>query len=427
MIFTGFLLLNLLCPSLSAAQPASSTPPLVIEGGHVLTMAGPPLDNARIVIADGKVKAIDASDEAPAGARHISASGKTVLPGLIDSLSCLYLSPQEFVTPQSISPALRVVDGADLFTRYTGQILADGVTTVHIVPGVRGLLAGASGVAHVAATPGAIEWVNDLVGLRGQIGRAAGTSRSSLDRLSDYATVREALLSARDYRLRQDVYERAVVRYEWRKQEAKKKSEKFETKRPDRPATDPGQETLLRVLKGELPLEIEAHRVVDILNALRLKDEFGIKLILLGASEGYKVAAEIARRDVPVVVSPVSLSVVAPSQVTYGDHCRENAARLATAGVKVALGVGGTQGMQSRFVRACAAMAVAGGLDRSVALEAITIRAAQILGVADKIGSLEVGKDADLVIVSGDPLDVRSPVDIVIQGGRVVYERGAGR
>lgn len=91
----------------------------------------------------------------------------------------------------------------------------------------------------------------------------------------------------------------------------------------------------------------------------------------------------------------------------------------------MALGVGGTEGLQSRFVRACAAMAVAGGLDRNAALEAVTVRAAEVLGVADRIGSLAAGKDADLIIIDGDPLDARAPVELVVQAGRVVHEREA--
>lgn len=413
----------------AAAWPADeATPaaPLVIEGGTVLTMAGPPLEGGQILVAEGKIKALGPTVDAPAEARHISAAGKTVLPGFIDAMSCLYLSPQELALA-SLSPSLRVTDGVDLFARHTAEILASGVTAVHVAPGARALIAGGSGVARVAATPGVIDWVRELIGLRGQIGRPAGDARSSLDRLGDYAAIREALLGARDYRLRQEAYDRAMVRWENRKQEAKKKNEPFEEKRPDKPARDPGQETLLLVLKGELPLQIEAHRVVDILNALRLQDDFGVKLVLLGASEGYKVAGEIARRHVPVIVAPVSLSFVFPSHVTYGDHSRENAARLAAAGVRVALGVGGTEGLQSRFVRACAAMAAARGLEPRQALEAVTIRAAEALGVADRIGSLAPGKDADLIIIAGDPLDVRAPVEMVIQAGRVVYERGASR
>jgi imidazolonepropionase-like amidohydrolase len=182
---------------------------------------------------------------------------------------------------------------------------------------------------------------------------------------------------------------------------------------------------LARVLEQQIPLQIEAHRVPDILNALRLKDEFDISLVLLGCSEGYKVAGEIAKRDVSVIVAPVSLSFTDPSKFRYGAHSRENAAGLADAGVQVALGVGGSQGLHSKFVRACAAMAVANGLDRDVALKAVTANAAEVLGIADRVGSIAVGRDADIVIIDGDPLDVRAAVELVIQDGEVVFEMGA--
>jgi imidazolonepropionase-like amidohydrolase len=414
----------------NAAEPPQPPPPLLIEGGTVLTMAGPPLPDGKVLIGEGKIRAVGPSIEAPAGARRLVATGMTVLPGLIDGLSCLYLPAQELSEPQAIAAELRVTDGADLFTKHAAQLLAEGVTALYVAPGRRGSLAGLSALARVAPAPGAIAWVRDVVAVRGQIGIPAGDATSSLERLGGYVAIREALLSAQDYLLRQEAYQRALKRWERKRDEAKKKGEggaPFKDKRPDKPPTEPGQETLLRVLKGDLPLHVEAHRVPDILNALRLQDEFAVKLVLLGCSEGYKVAAEIARRNVPVIVSPVSLSLVAPSPITYGDHSRANAARLAAAGVKVALGVGGDEGLQSRFVRACAAMAVAGGLDPKLALEAVTVRAAETLGVADRLGSLVAGKDADVIIVAGDPLDVRAPVAFVIQGGRVVYERGAGR
>jgi imidazolonepropionase-like amidohydrolase len=116
--------------------------------------------------------------------------------------------------------------------------------------------------------------------------------------------------------------------------------------------------------------------------------------------------------------------VVAPSKLHYGEHSRANAAQLARAGVKVALGVGGDDPFDSKFVRASAAV-VAEDLPRDEALRAVTLSPAEILGVADHIGSLTVGKDADVVVVAGDPLDVRAPVDLVLVDGQIAYERRA--
>ncbi|MBM3477341.1 MAG: amidohydrolase family protein [Armatimonadetes bacterium] len=116
--------------------------------------------------------------------------------------------------------------------------------------------------------------------------------------------------------------------------------------------------------------------------------------------------------------------MVAPSKLRYGEHSRTNAAQLARAGVKVALGVGGDDPFDSKFVRASAAVA-AEDLPRDQALRAVTLSAAEILGVADHIGSLTEGKDADVVVVAGDPLDVRAPVDLVLVDGQIAYERRA--
>lgn len=409
------------------AEPPVPAQVVAVTGGRVLSMAGEPIQGGTVLIADGKVRAVGTEVEIPEGATRIDATGKTVMPGLIDCVSRLYIYPQELSEPSQIAAQLRMVDGLDIYARDTQQLLRHGVTAVHVLPGTRGLIGGRTAVLKVTAKPGDVEAVTDGAAVRGQIGVPSGSSTASLQRLGDYASIRETLLSTRDYVLKLEKYERDLATYERKKEEAKEKKDPKEEppERPEKPSADPNSEVLAGVLRGEIPLQIEAHRVSDILNALRLKDEFEIRLVLLGCSEGHRIAGEIARRDVPVIVAPVSTTFGGPPYLRYGEHSRGNAAELAAAGVRAALGVGGSEGLQSKFVRECAAIAAANGLGRTTALEAVTVRAAELLGVGDRIGSLAEGRDGDLVIIDGDPLDPRSKVERVLINGETVYDRGA--
>ena len=210
-------------------------------------------------------------------------------------------------------------------------------------------------------------------------------------------------------------------RKDWEKKKEKK------PKRPSKPKRNPTYEILAQVLQKKIPLQIEAHRVDDILNALRLADEFDLRLILDKCTEGYMLVGEIARRQVPVIVAPISTSFVDMPKLEYRNHDMRNAAILSKGGVTVALGVSGRDGASSKFVASAAAMVVANGMDKNVALRAITLTPAEILGVADRIGSLEVGKDADIVILSGQPLETFTQVEMVLIDGKVVYERKAAQ
>jgi imidazolonepropionase-like amidohydrolase len=395
-------------------------------------MTGSPVDSGTVLIADGKVKAVGASVEVPADAKRIDARGKTLIPGLIDALSRLYLYPEELTESTALAPEFRIVDGIDPYAKHTDEVLRYGVTAVHVAPGNRSLIGGTTAVLKVEPQAGTVELVTDCAAVRGQIGVPAGDTNSSLARLTTYAAIRDALLSTRDDLFTRGKYDRDVARYDKKRAEALTKAGGDVVKaqlpeRPRKPGTDRTNAVLARVLKGEIPLQIEAYRVADILNALRLKDEFGIPLVLLGCSEGYRIPDEIARRHVPVIVAPVSLSFSGPAPLRYGEHSRANAAVLAKAGVNVALGVGGADGLHSKFVRACAAVAAANGLDRDLALRAVTVNAAEILGASNRIGTIADGKDADLVLLDGDPLSTLSTVEMVVLDGAVAYQKGADR
>ena len=170
-------------------------------------------------------------------------------------------------------------------------------------------------------------------------------------------------------------------------------------------------EALQPVLKGQVPLAIQANRASDLLAAIRLAGEFKVRLVLIGASEGWTVAAQLAAARVPVVVKPLTNIPTFESL----NATLENAARLSRAGVAVALASFDTQ--NSRNLRQEAGNAIANGMDRDAALEAVTLAPARLWGVADRVGSIEVGKDADLVIWSGDPFELTGGAEHVFIKG----------
>lgn len=406
----------------------SSAQVIAINGGKVLTISKGMVEGGTVLIKNGKIEGVGNEIIVPSEARIIDAEDKYVMPGLIDIQSRLFVIDRELNESGRIVPELSILDAVDPYVKEYAEVLAHGVTAVHISPGSRGLVGGRSAVLTVNGG----KTVKQDVAVKAAIGVSSGSESSSLNRLEDYASIRETLLAAKMYVRRKTKSQRAFVEYrkkrvEYDKLEDTKKDPKKKPKRPERFRESPSQEVLAKVLDRKIPLLVEAHRTTDIMNALRLADEFGLSLMLEKCTEGYLVADEIARRKVPVIVGPVSTSFVDMPRLEYRKHDLRNAGILAGNGVKVALGVAGRDGASSKFVTLAAAMAVANGMDETAALRAITLTSAEMLGVQDRIGSLEAGKDADVVILSGHPLDTRTSVEMVLVQGRVVYERNASK
>jgi imidazolonepropionase-like amidohydrolase len=202
-----------------------------------------------------------------------------------------------------------------------------------------------------------------------------------------------------------------------------------ELKRPKKFPESPTYELLVKVLRRKIPLRVEAHRVDDIRHALRLAEEYDFSLILDKCTQGHLVADEIRKhkRNVPVIAGPVTTSFVNTTSLEYVEHDSASAAIMSSKGIQVAIGTSAQDGLGSKFLLPSAAIAVAGGMDPDMALRAITLTAAEILGVADRVGSIDVGKDADIVILSGGPLESFTQVEMVLIEGKKVYERKAAK
>lgn len=422
-VFASLFLQVLSAGALGAEQVA-------IQGGTILPISGAAIENGIVLIENGKIAAIGRNVAVPMDVRSIDASDKFVMPGLIDVQSRLFVIESEFNEGRSIAPELNILDGLDPFIKEAPEVAAQGVTAVYITPAGRSLIGGSGAVLKLNGSNdvGRMLLKGDIA-VKATIGVSANNQSSSLGRLAQYSSIREALLSTKIYMHQREKHAREMAEYNKKRAEYEKKkqvrpTEKVEKpKRPDRFRPNPTREVLAKVLSKEIPLQIEAHRVTDILNAIRLADEFGFTLILDKCTEGYLVADEIARSKADVVLGPVTVSFVETPRLEYRNHDVRNAAILSKRGIKLALGVSGRDGASSKFVALAASIAVANGMDKDLALRAVTLTLAEILGVADRIGSLDVGKDADIVILSGHPLDTLSRVEMVLIEGKTVFER----
>jgi imidazolonepropionase-like amidohydrolase len=389
--------------ALAAAPLAAET--LAVRVEKLWTAAGPPIADGVVLMRDGKIEKVGPAGEVriPAGTRTIR--GAVATPGLVDAHTVVGLSgiynvdhdQDQLDTSSPIQPELRAVDAYNPRERLVEWLRELGVTTIHTGHGPGALAAGQTMVAKTVGDTVAEAVVVPEAMVAMTLGPEVGENFDSPGtRAKGVAMLRADLVKAQEY------------------------ARKLESAEADkRPARDLKLEALARVLAGELPALVTAHSAVDIATALRLADEFGFRLVLDGASEAYLMLDEIAAAGVPVVLHP--------TMARLGGETRsaslETAAKLADAGIPFAIQSGYEPYVpKTRVVLFEAAVAAANGLGFERALAAVTIDAARIVGVADRVGSLAPGKDADVVVYDGDPFEYASHVCHVIVGGRVVSE-----
>ncbi|HVD93987.1 MAG TPA: amidohydrolase family protein, partial [Vicinamibacterales bacterium] len=384
----------------AAARAAATGEVIAITNARILTVSGPAIARGTIVIRGGAIAAVGASITAPAGARVIDAAGKTVTPGLIDSavqtgtveipVSAEGTADENTSDPR-VSAAFTVVDSFNGNSTVIPVTRVEGITRALVTPGGTGnVFLGQGAVMDFsgAQVPDSVTRAPAvMVAALGE----AGASVAGGSRATAILRIREILEDARDYGINKTAYNAAQRR-------------EYARTRLDLEALQP-------VLKGQTPLAVLANRASDLLAAIRLADEFKLRLVLVGASEGWMVAEQLARAKVPVVLKPLT---DIPTFDSLGATL-ENAARLSRAGVVVALASFDTQ--NSRNLRQEAGNAIANGMARDAALEAVTLAPARLWGVADRVGSIETGKDADLVIWSGDPFELTGGAERVFIKG----------
>jgi imidazolonepropionase-like amidohydrolase len=384
-------------------------PVLAVRAATVYTMAGAPIADGVVLIRDGKIAAVGpaATVAVPAEARVLTA--RVATPGLVDAHTVVGLTgylnqeqDQDQLDPaEPVQPELRAIDAYNPRERLVEWVRGFGVTTLHTGHAPGALV---SGQTMVVKTTGATVEEATLVPAAmvavtlGDDGRAKGDEKKSPGtRSKAVAMLRGELVKTRDYIRKRDAAEA--------------------DKRPDR---DLRREVFAEVLAGKLPLLVTVNRATDIVSALRVAEEFGIRIVLDSAAEGYLVAPAIKAAGVPVIVHP-SMRRSGTGETENASF--ETAATLRAAGIPVAL--------QSGFeayvpkTRVClfeAAIAAANGLSTEEALATVTIDAARILGVADRVGSIAVGRDGDLALFDGDPLEYTSHCVATVIDGQVVFE-----
>ena len=371
---------------------------IAITGGTVYPVSGPKIENATVLIRDGKIAAVGANVAVPAGATRIDASGKWVTPGLIDGagqmglreISAVQNTNEATLRGNEVAASFNVLEGLNPASTLIAVNRMEGITTTLAVPNgsliwgqaVMIDLDGATIEAMQVKSPAAM-----VADLSEGAKDAGGGSRAGVAQ-----RLRRVLNDAREYATRRADYRRRQIQ--------------------DLSASAADLEALQPVLRGELPLLVVANRRSDIETALRIAKEYKLKLILAGAAEGWMIPGEIAAAGVPVVVEPMDNI---PSFDALGIRY-ENAPLLAKGGVKVALMETATE--NTRDLRQQAGNAVASGMTWEQALRAVTLTPAEIFGVADRYGSLEAGKVANVVVWTGDPFDFATGVEHVFIRGR---------
>lgn len=382
---------------------------LAIVRGRVEPIVGEPIERGIVLVDRGRIVAVGGMDlEIPKGYRVVPADGGHVVPGLIDVHTHLGVAEEaegwagddmnEMTDPNTAH--VRALDGinpADLGFR---DAIAGGVLAVNVNPGSGNPIGG-----QTVAIKCWGRTVDEMVlrspsGVKSALGenpkRVYGNKQQMpSSRLGTAAVIREGFVRAQAYLDKQAAAE------------------------PGKPVErDLRSEAIGRVLQGEIPWRQHSHRADDIATGLRIAREFGYRLVIDHGTEAYLIADVIAEHGVPVVVGPLISGRV---KVELRNISMANPGILAAAGVTVALTTDHPF-LPIHYLTHQVALAVREGLDRTTALESITINPARIAGIDDRVGSLEPGKDADLCIWTGDPLDPMSRVDRAFIDGRQVYE-----
>ena len=384
---------------------------LAIVGGRVIPVAGAPFEDGVVLIADGRIEAAGRDVRVPDGVERVEAAGKVVLPGLVDAHVHLGVHEEgdgwagqdtnELTDP--VTPHVRALDAINPADLGFADAVAGGVLTVNVNPGSGNPIGG-----QTAAVRSAGRSVDEMVlrapsGMKSALGenpkRVYGERKQfPSTRLGTAAAIRDALVKTANYLAKRDHDGDEPVERDLR------------------------WEALGLVLTGEIPWRQHCHRADDIATAMRLADEFGYRLVIDHGTEAVLLADRLAERGIPVLIGPLLTS---RSKVELRNRSLANPARLAAAGVELGI-ITDHPVVPVHLLHVQAALAVREGLDPAAALRAVTLTPARILGVDDRLGSLEPGKHATLCVWSGDPLDARSRVESAWIEGRQVYRTGPG-
>lgn len=379
---------------------------IAVKAGKIFTSAGEPVSNGVVLIKDGKIEKVGSAGTVKIPSGYTIYEAPFVTPGLVDARSEVGLSgdlnipadQDQLEKSSPIQPDLRAFDAYNPDDTLVGYLRINGVTTIHTGHGIGALVSGQTMV--VKTKPGLVDAVTlvpvEMLAL--SLGRSVESNFASPGTSAkEIAMLRAELLKAEAYQ---------------RKVDTTKDLSK-------RPARDLKMEMLGKLLKGEMKALVYANRATEIISAIRLAKEFNLKLVLEGAAEAYRLIDEIKKSGVEVIVH----ATMARPYGDMGNMTMENAAILTKAGIPVSI-ESGFEGYvpKTRVVLFEAAVAAANGMPWDEALKAVTINPAKLLGLDRRIGSIEKGKDADIVLYDGDPFEYTTHVCKVVIDGQLVAD-----
>ena len=380
---------------------------LLIKNGHIKTMAGREYANGSVLIGDdGKIAAVGEALEAPASARVIDAQGRLVTPGCVEAHCHIGLDNEavgwegrdynEIVEP--ITPQMRSIDSIYPQDEAFANAVRGGVTTACTGPGSANVIGGTFTAIKLVGNRVDNMIVKDPIAMKCAFGEnpkrcyGQGSKKSPMTRMAVAALLRETLFKTRRYM----------------EDKAAGKNPPFDMK----------LEAMEPVLRGEIPLKCHAHRADDILTAIRIAKEFGVKMTMDHCTDGEVIADELAKEGFPAFVGP---SLGGKSKVELQNKSFTTPGVLSKAGVKVSI-ITDAPVIPLQNLPMCAGLAAGAGLPMEEAWKAITINPAESLGIADRVGSLEVGKDGDVVIWTADPLTtIGGEAYVTVVDGKVIY------
>jgi imidazolonepropionase-like amidohydrolase len=410
------------CTSIAiCAHTAAGQATLAIRGAKVYPISGPPIERGVLIVANGKIVAVgeESKVKIPRGATVEDAAGKVVIPGIVDSHSHIGISPNPMASDSGdvnessgpVQPGLRALDAIDPADPNIRMATAGGVTTANIMPGSGNVMGGQT--AYVKLRGNTIEQML-IPGSIGGMKMANGENpkhygakdKAPMTRMEEAAMARGIYEKAAQYKAKWGAYNKAVA--------AGDKT----AKQPDR---DLDLDAVAEVLDGKRVVHNHTHRADDVMTAIRLSEEFHYRLVVQHGTESCMVADELAKRHIPVSFTVVDSPGGKLETINFDLGCP---AALEKAGVKVAFNTDDSI-TSSRLILRQAAMGVRGGMSEEAALKGLTIYPAEMLDLGDRIGTLDPGKDADFVVLSGPPFSVYTHVLETWIEGQKVFDRSS--
>jgi imidazolonepropionase-like amidohydrolase len=376
---------------------------VAIKGGTFYTITRGVVEGGVLLIENGKIKDIGKGLEIPRGYLTIRAEGKVIMPGFVVAFSQVglegdFIAPDSLESGEALTPQMRAIDGFYPLSRGIARLRNRGVTTAAIFPAPGNLISGQGAVLKMAGRIPQQMALKTSFGLLMTLGeKAKRESGMPKTRMGEMSLLKNIFLDMQKYLDKWSAYEKS-------KDESQKPSRDFKL--------DP----LAALVRGEFPAFIHCAKVQDIMNAVSLADAYCFKAVLVDAQQASQVAGELARRKIPVLVVPQK-SIWWEVEKNLWDPA--NASKLHRAGVEIAIVPGEGSRFGDEEIAFYAAYAVRHGLPEEEALRAITISPAKILGLESRIGSLEKGKEADIVIFDGHPFRTKTKAEKVIIDGKI--------